>query len=86
MTLILIAFYTRAVLKSLRLAALTTGVLVVLYGFIFAIIQMEHYSLLIGSLGVFTVLAVVMGLSRGIDWYELSASPPENEQEESQQV
>ncbi|WP_306641545.1 cell envelope integrity protein CreD [Sanyastnella coralliicola] len=86
MTLILIAFYTRAVLKSLRLAALTTGVLVVLYGFIFTIIQMEHYSLLIGSLGVFTVLAVVMGLSRGIDWYELSASPPESKQEEREQV
>lgn len=71
MTLTLIAVYVRAVLKSLKLVALIVGVLLILYGFIFVIIQLEEYALLIGAMGLFVILALVMYLSRKIDWFSL---------------
>lgn len=71
MTIGLIAFYSRAILKSSQLSLMLEGILVVLYGFIFVILQMEDYSLLIGSLGVFSILALVMYFSRKIDWYTI---------------
>lgn len=71
LTLGLIWVYTRAVLKSRALAALVSGILVILYAFIFTIIQMEDFALLIGSLGLFTILSIVMIASRKLDWYSL---------------
>ena len=71
-TLLLIAGYVKAILKSGKLSMLTTGILTVLYTFIFVIIQLQDYALLIGSIGVFTILALVMYISRKIDWYNLN--------------
>jgi inner membrane protein len=71
-TLILIAAYVRAILKSGKLTILISGILTVLYTFIFVIIQLQDYALLIGSIGVFIVLGLVMFLSRKIDWYNLN--------------
>lgn len=71
-TLILIASYVRAILKSKKLAMLISGILTVLYGFIFAIIQVQDYALLIGSIGIFIVLILVMYFSRKIDFYNLN--------------
>lgn len=39
-----------------------------LYGFIFVIIQLENYALLVGSIGLFLILAAVMFISRKIDF------------------
>jgi inner membrane protein len=47
-------------------------VLIVLYGFIYTIIQLEDYALLFGSVGLFLFLAVMMIASRKIDWYQVS--------------
>lgn len=71
-TLLLIAGYVRAILKSAKLALLISGILTVLYTFIFVIIQLQDYALLIGSIGVFIILALVMYFSRKIDWYNLN--------------
>lgn len=69
---LLITFYTKAVLKSNKLSAFMATVLIVLYGFIYTIIQLEDYALLFGSIGLFLFLAVMMIASRKIDWYEVS--------------
>ncbi len=71
-TLLLIAGYVRAILKSGKLTMLITGILTVLYSFIFVIIQLQDYALLIGSIGIFIVLGLVMYFSRKIDWYNLN--------------
>jgi inner membrane protein len=71
-TLLLIGGYIRAILKSWKLTGLITGILSVLYSFIFVIIQLQDYALLIGSIGVFIILALTMYFSRKIDWYNLS--------------
>jgi len=71
LTLALISLYTWAILKSKNIALLIFSVLFIMYGFIFTIIQLEGYSLLFGSLGLFAILAVVMYFSRKIDWYNV---------------
>jgi inner membrane protein len=40
----------------------------VLYSFIFVIIQLEDYALLVGSIGLFAILAAIMYFSRKIEW------------------
>lgn len=71
-TLLLIAGYVLAILKSSKLTMLISGILTVLYSFIFVIIQLQDYALLIGSIGIFIILALVMYFSRKIDWYNLN--------------
>ncbi len=55
-----------------------TGVLILLYGFIYTILQLEDYALLMGSIGLFIVLAIIiMYLSRKIDWYAIAKGKKE---------
>ena len=68
MTIGLISLYSVAILKNKRFPAFIGISLAALYGFIYVIIQLENYALLVGSLGLFAILAVVMYASRKIDW------------------
>lgn len=77
-TLLLIAGYVKAILKSGKLTLLLSGILTVLYAFIFVIIQLQDYALLIGSIGIFIILALVMYFSRKIDWYNLNLKENNN--------
>ena len=45
--------------------------LVALYGFLYLLLRLEDYALLAGSVGLFLVLALVMFITRRMDWYEL---------------
>ena len=67
----LITLYAKSVFKNKRLTSLICMILTALYIFIFSIIQMEDYALLMGSVGLFIVLATIMYLSRKIDWYSV---------------
>jgi len=65
----LITAYAHSIFKNLRLTAILSLILVILYLFLFTILQLQDYSLLLGSIGLFLTLAIVMYLSRKIDWY-----------------
>ena len=65
----LVVFYAASVFRMPRATRLLALVLVFVYGFMFTIIHQEDYALLLGSIGLFIVLAIVMALSRKIDWY-----------------
>lgn len=71
---LLVAGYARAVLASSRVALLIAAILTTLYGFLFVILQQEDYALLFGSLGLLAILAVVMYLTRRIDWFAIGKS------------
>lgn len=71
-TLILVGSYVKAILQSWKLASIVVGILSILYGFIFVIMQLQDLALLIGSIGIFVILSLVMYVSRKIDWYGLS--------------
>ncbi|HYC84373.1 MAG TPA: cell envelope integrity protein CreD, partial [Chryseosolibacter sp.] len=68
-TIILISLYSSTFLHSGKLTLLFTLILSVFYGFIFVIIQEQDYSLLLGSVGLFIIIATLMFFSRNIDWY-----------------
>jgi inner membrane protein len=55
----------------MKLSLFIAGLLTMLYLFIFVIIQLEDLALLIGSIGVFIILGLVMYFSRKIDWYAI---------------
>lgn len=67
----LISVYVMAIIRSLRLTFVISGLLGILYVFIFIILQIQDYALLTGSIGIFVVLAFVMYFSRKIDWYSI---------------
>ena len=64
----LITFYSISILKNRKFPLFIGISLSVLYTFIFVIIQLEDYALLVGSIGLFLILAAVMYFSRKIDW------------------
>lgn len=68
-TTALIALYARAVLKNGRMALWIGGLLVILYAFLYMLLQLEDYALLAGSIALFAALAVLMYFTRRIDWY-----------------
>lgn len=70
LTILLVTFYTASILRSYRTAIGIGGALSLLYGFIYVIIRSEDQALLMGSLGLFLILAVVMYFSRRIKWGE----------------
>lgn len=68
MTIGMTGLYARSLFQSTRMALFVSGTLTVLYGFLFVVLQQQDYALLIGSLGLFAILAVVMYVSRRIQW------------------
>lgn len=69
--ILMIVFYAQSILKNIRITSIIGGVLVLLYGFIYIILQLENMALLFGSLGLFVILGLVMYISRKIDWYNV---------------
>ena len=70
----LISSYAKAILKSQRLAKVIFSLLTGLYIYLYVLLQLESYALLMGSIGLFTILAGVMYLTRNIDWYQDSST------------
>jgi inner membrane protein len=68
-TIALVAGYSASVLAAGLRGALGIGAwLSALYGVLFVLLQLEDVALLVGSVFVFLMLALVMYLTRRIDW------------------
>ncbi|MBK9381699.1 MAG: inner membrane CreD family protein [Chitinophagaceae bacterium] len=57
-----------SILKSSKLALFISFVLAVVYSYIFSIIQLQDYALLMGSIGLFVALGIIMYFSRKLEW------------------
>ncbi|MBO1884221.1 cell envelope integrity protein CreD [Capnocytophaga sp. Marseille-Q4570] len=68
MTVGLISLYSISILKNKKFPTFIFASLAALYGFIYVIIQLENYALLVGSIGLFAILATVMYVSRKVEW------------------
>ena len=66
----LIASYSLAALKSPGRAGVVGGLVAALYAYLYVLLKNEDYALLIGSVGLFLMLAAVMYLTRRIDWHD----------------
>jgi inner membrane protein len=67
-TIALIAWFVKGVLQSSRLTTILSFVLVLMYSYIFSLLQLQDYSLIMGSIGLFITLAVIMHFSKKIQW------------------
>ncbi|MCR4877842.1 MAG: cell envelope integrity protein CreD, partial [Bacteroidales bacterium] len=57
-------------LKIRKTALMVGALLLLLYVFMYVLLQMETYALLFGSLGIFVILAVLMFVSLKVKWYK----------------
>jgi len=75
-TTVLIALYSARVLGGRVEGISMGGGLVALYGFLYLLLRLEDYALLAGSIGLFTMLALLMFATRRVNWYELRMGEP----------
>lgn len=71
----LLTAYSAAVLASRKRAGFILLLLAALYGVLYILLSLEAYSLLIGSVLLFAALAMVMYLTRNIDWGRQAPAP-----------
>jgi inner membrane protein len=66
---LLISFYTRSITGGRASSLAMPVVLAGAYIWLWVTLQSEDYALLIGSVGLFFIVALVMILTRKVDWY-----------------
>ncbi len=67
-TIGLIAWFVKSILQSAKATSILAVVLVLVYSYVFSLLQLQDYSLLLGSVGLFLTLAVVMYFSKKLQW------------------
>lgn len=74
---LLVGGYATAVLRARRAGLLLGGVLGLIYAMLYGLIAAEQYALLIGALVLLAMVALMMYLTRGIDWYAYAPTAAE---------
>ena len=67
-TIGLISWFVMNILKSKRVTTIISVVLILIYSYVFSLMQLQDYSLLLGSIGLFCTLAVIMYFSKRLKW------------------
>lgn len=67
----LIGFYAKSIYRSTQISIIITGMLMMFYGFMYVILQLQDYSLLIGNIALFVILSAIMFFTRKINWFEI---------------
>lgn len=73
-TVSLIAAYVYGHFRSIRIAGYFTCLLGGIYGFVYVLLQLEDTALLVGSIGLFLILAASMIASRRVNWYATASN------------
>ena len=74
----LIGFYLNFALRSWKRGLGFTTALTVLYSVLFGLLQSENNALVMGSILLFAVLAVIMLITRKVDWYQIGKVATDN--------
>ncbi|MNU53143.1 Inner membrane protein CreD [compost metagenome] len=69
-------FYLSHVLGGPRQGLGFAALLGLVYAILFGLLQAEEIALLLGALLLFAILALVMVLTRKLDWYRVMGNPP----------
>ena len=69
-TIALIASFIHMITKNRNSALLFAVILGLFYLFIYVLMQLRDYSLIVGTIGIFIILAVLMRVSTKINWYQ----------------
>jgi inner membrane protein len=65
---LMIAAYSRVIFGRERRSAVVVGGVTALYGYLFVLLTNEDGALLVGSIGLFVILGLIMYATRRIDW------------------
>lgn len=76
---LIISGYAKAIVANSRFALTILGLLTILYGYLFIVLQLEDYALILGSVGLLFIIAIVMYMTRQINWYEIETAQREND-------
>jgi inner membrane protein len=76
----LISLYTSSIYANNKLGMTIGAFLVVFYGFMYIILQMQDYSLLLGNIALFIILAAIMFATRKLNWFDVLSSKKNIEQ------
>jgi inner membrane protein len=78
--ILLISIYSKTIFKNIKQAGMMALFLIALYLYLYVILQLEDMSLLFGSVGLFIALAIIMYVSRKINWYKNEEENEKNHQ------
>lgn len=68
----MISLYTYFVLtkkENTGFSLLIAFILAVLYGFLYTLLMLQDFSLILGSVGLFVIIGIIMYVTRDVDWY-----------------
>jgi inner membrane protein len=65
---LLIVLYSLKMLRSGKRTVIVAAALLVIYAYLYVVLQLQDYSLLLGTAGLFVVLGIVMYSTRNMDW------------------
>lgn len=71
----LLSWYWAGVLRGWRQGTAMAVALTALYGYLYLLLRLEDFALLAGTTGLFVMLALVMALTRRVDWFALRMPP-----------
>lgn len=67
----MIGLYAKSILKDIWQTIFLILILCATYTFVYITLQVQEYALLIGSIGLTSILAFTMFITRNINWYNL---------------
>jgi inner membrane protein len=70
--ILLISAYAGKILASRQRTLLLSSLLTGLYVYLYILLHLQDYALLLGSVGLFLILASVMYFTRNVDWYAVN--------------
>ena len=70
----LLGYYLTGIVRSLWTSVVFSGIIALLYAVLYVIICLENTALIMGSGLLFCSLAVLMGITRNIDWYSIASN------------
>lgn len=77
--IILISAYAHSMTKNFKSSMILFLLWSVLYAYLFFILQLEDFALLVGNIGLFVILAIIMFTSRKLKFSNSSDTPVENQ-------
>lgn len=72
----MIGAYSVVVLRSMGRALVVGAGVALLFSYLYILLMNEDYALLIGSVGLFVILAAIMYATRRVDWYAVGTRSP----------
>ena len=76
----LISAYSASIFRKVKTTIILGVCLTLLYAFLFILIQLTDYALLIGSIGLFVAMGLIMYTSRNVDWYGATSKKNQDRQ------